>query len=73
MFQQLLGLKPPGDLRIYAVLEPTGYMDDPWIVTCIACNFTATSENHRAAVRVAQWHDRAHDTAAERQNEGKAK
>jgi hypothetical protein len=67
MFQQFLGLKPAGDLRIYAVLEPTGHYDEPWIVKCIACSFTATSENHTTAVKVANWHDRAHDTANERQ------
>jgi hypothetical protein len=68
MFQQFLDLGPKGDLRIYAVLHPTGLMDDPWIVSCIACPFTATKENHQAAVKVATWHDRAHDIANERGN-----
>jgi len=70
MFQQFLGLKPTGDLRIYAVLEPTGRIDDPWIVRCIACPFTATKPNHQAAVKVAHWHDQAHDVANERKTHG---
>jgi len=66
MFQQFLGLKPAGDLRIYAVLEPTGQMDDPWLVRCIACAFQATAAHHQAAVKLAAWHDRTHDVSNER-------
>ena len=68
MFQQFLGLKPIGDLRIYAVLEPTGRHDDPWFVRCLACPFTATTPNHQAAVKVAARHDQTHDGANERTN-----
>jgi len=60
MFQPFLDIGRRA-LRIYAVLEPTRRMNDPWTVHCIACPFTATAPNHRAAVRLAAAHDRTHD------------
>ena len=66
MFQQFLGLHDRA-MRIYAVLEPTGRMDDPWIVKCLQCPFYEIKPNHVAAVKLATWHDRAHDIDNERQ------
>lgn len=70
MFQQFLDLGPKGDLRIYALLHPTGLMDDPWIVTCNTCAFTATKPDLVSAQRVAKWHDQAHDVDNERRSKG---